>query len=36
MVPRPSDGIVSAVLDVVVGQASFTCAGCHVLNAANG
>jgi hypothetical protein len=33
---RPSDGIVSAVLDQAFGQSSFTCAGCHVLNAANG
>jgi DNA-binding beta-propeller fold protein YncE len=33
---RPSDGIVSAVLDQLVGQASFTCAGCHTLEPANG
>jgi hypothetical protein len=33
---RPSDGIVSSVLDQVAGQSSFTCAGCHTLNAANG
>src|SRR5579863_548623 len=33
---RASDGIVSAALDQAVGQASFTCNGCHVLNAANG
>ena len=33
---RPSDGIVSSLLDQLVGQASFTCNGCHVLNPANG
>ena len=33
---RPADGIVSATLDKQVGQASFTCNGCHTLNAANG
>jgi YVTN family beta-propeller protein len=33
---RPSDGIVSATLDQLFGQSSFTCAGCHVLNPANG
>ncbi len=34
--PRPSDGIVSAALDQLAGQASFTCNGCHTLNPANG
>jgi hypothetical protein len=33
---RPSDGIVSPILDQAFGQSSFTCAGCHVLNSANG
>jgi hypothetical protein len=33
---RPSDGVVSATLDQLFGQSSFTCAGCHVLNPANG
>ncbi len=33
---RPSDGIVSAVLDQLVGQASFSCNGCHTLEPANG
>lgn len=33
---RPADGIVSALLDQAVGQSSFTCNGCHVLNPANG
>ena len=33
---RPSDGIVSSLLNGLVGQASFTCNGCHTLNAANG
>lgn len=33
---RPSDGIVSPVLDQVFGQSSFTCSGCHTLNSANG
>jgi DNA-binding beta-propeller fold protein YncE len=33
---RPADGIVSAALDQLAGQSSFTCNGCHVLNAANG
>ncbi len=33
---RPADGIVSAALDQAVGQSSFTCNGCHVLNAAGG
>ena len=34
--PRASDGTVSAILDAVAGQSSFTCAGCHMLNPANG
>jgi hypothetical protein len=34
--PRPSDGIVSTLLNGAVGQASFTCNGCHTLNAATG
>lgn len=34
---RPSDGIVSAVLDDVTGApSSFTCSGCHTLNPAEG
>jgi hypothetical protein len=33
---RPADGIVSPILNSLVGQSSFTCNGCHVLNAAAG
>ncbi len=33
---RPADGIVSSLVNELAGQSSFTCAGCHVLNAANG
>jgi len=33
---RPSDGIVSPLLDAFLGQSSFTCNGCHVLNSAAG
>ncbi len=33
---RPADGIVSSLVDQLAGQSSFTCAGCHVLNPANG
>ncbi|HWC99476.1 MAG TPA: hypothetical protein VG456_22105 [Candidatus Sulfopaludibacter sp.] len=33
---RPSDGIVSAALDQLVGKASFSCNGCHVLDASKG
>ncbi len=33
---RPSDGIVSAVLDTLLGQSSFTCNGCHTLDASSG
>jgi hypothetical protein len=33
---RPSDGIVSSLLDQLVGQASFSCNGCHTLDPANG
>jgi DNA-binding beta-propeller fold protein YncE len=33
---RPSDGIVSTVLNQLVGQASFTCGGCHVLEPGSG
>ncbi len=29
---RPADGIVSAVLDQLLGQSSFSCSGCHVLD----
>jgi sugar lactone lactonase YvrE len=33
---RPSDGIVSSVLDALVGKASFSCNGCHELDPSNG
>jgi len=33
---RPSDGIVSAALDAIVGKASFTCDGCHTLDPSSG
>lgn len=33
---RPSDGVVNPALDVVAGQSSFTCNGCHVLDPSNG
>jgi len=33
---RPSDGIVSAALDAIVGKASFTCNGCHTLDPSSG
>ncbi len=33
---RPSDGIVSGVLDQVLGQSSFTCNGCHVVDSSSG
>ena len=33
---RPADGIVSAALDQVLGQSSFTCNGCHVVDSSNG
>jgi len=33
---RPSDGVNSSILDSLVGQASFTCNGCHVLDPSNG
>jgi hypothetical protein len=33
---RPSDGINSALVDALVGQASFTCNGCHTLDPAQG
>jgi DNA-binding beta-propeller fold protein YncE len=33
---RPADGIVSNVLNRRLGQSSFTCTGCHVLDAATG
>jgi DNA-binding beta-propeller fold protein YncE len=33
---RPSDGIVSAVIDQLAGQSSFTCGGCHSLDPSNG
>jgi DNA-binding beta-propeller fold protein YncE len=34
--PRPSDGINSPLVDQVVGQASFTCTGCHMLDPSQG
>ncbi len=34
--PRPSDGINSALVDLVFGQSSFTCNGCHTLDPAKG
>jgi hypothetical protein len=33
---RPSDGVNNALLDAVVGQASFSCNGCHVLDSSSG
>lgn len=33
---RPSDGVVSALLDQLAGQSSFTCNGCHVLDPSKG
>lgn len=33
---RPSDGIVSPALDTLFGQSSFTCNGCHTLDASSG
>jgi hypothetical protein len=33
---RPSDGIVNSLLTSVVGQSSFACNGCHVLDSSNG
>ena len=33
---RPSDGVNSQLLDALVGQSSFTCSGCHVLDPSNG
>jgi len=33
---RPADGIVSSLLDSLVGQSSFSCNGCHTLNPAAG
>jgi DNA-binding beta-propeller fold protein YncE len=33
---RPSDGVNSPILDALVGQASFTCNGCHTLDPSNG
>jgi len=33
---RPSDGINSALVNSLVGQASFSCNGCHVLDPSNG
>jgi len=33
---RPSDGVNSPLLDALVGQSSFTCNGCHVLDPSNG
>jgi hypothetical protein len=34
--PRVSDGIVSAALDQVFGKSSFSCNGCHMLDASKG
>jgi DNA-binding beta-propeller fold protein YncE len=34
--PRPADGLNSAVLDLLFGQSSFTCNGCHVVDASKG
>jgi hypothetical protein len=34
--PRPSDGIVSPLVNQVAGQSAFTCNGCHILNAGAG
>ena len=34
--PRPSDGVNSSLADQLFGQASFTCAGCHVLDPSKG
>jgi DNA-binding beta-propeller fold protein YncE len=33
---RPSDGLVSPILSVALGQTSFSCNGCHTLNPAAG
>jgi YVTN family beta-propeller protein len=33
---RPSDGVNSAVIDALLGQSSFTCNGCHVLDSSQG
>jgi YVTN family beta-propeller protein len=33
---RPADGVVSPLLDALVGQSSFACSGCHTLDASNG
>ncbi len=33
---RPSDGVNSALADALVGKASFSCNGCHVLDASQG
>ena len=34
--PRPSDGIDSSLVNALVGQASFTCNGCHTLDNSQG
>jgi len=34
--PRPSDGINSSLVDGVAGKSSFSCDGCHELNASKG
>jgi hypothetical protein len=34
--PRPSDGINSPLVDAIAGQSSFTCNGCHMLDASQG
>ena len=34
--PRASDGVVNPLLDAIAGKASFTCNGCHTLDASNG
>ena len=33
---RPSDGVVSAILDAALGESSFTCNGCHQLDPSKG
>lgn len=33
---RPADGINSAILDALLGQSSFTCNGCHTVDASQG
>jgi YVTN family beta-propeller protein len=33
---RPADGVNSPLLDAIAGQSSFSCNGCHMLNASSG